>query len=301
MAGLEKIMAQAFGTETEQVACNLCGGTVTEPFAQRQGMQIVRCARCALVYVNPRLNGKKLEQHYNSGQSSRIQYYLDVECADRRTFSEILTVAARLLPHKGRLLDVGPNIGTCMDVARQAGWETHGVEINAEAARYCREQRGLQVIAGQLKTDTFPTSHFDLLLMGDVIEHLPDPLAVMKTIAGILKPGGFVIVSTPNIASLAGRMLQLKPEEHLYYFSPVTITALLAKAGLEVVEIRSLDRYHNVTAMTHSTTFGGLFQVLGPVFRLAHRLFGDMVVRLPLRENLMAVARKPAQSIAEAA
>jgi hypothetical protein len=79
------------------------------------------------------------------------------------------------------------------------------------------------------------------------------------------------------------------------------MTTLLAKAGLETVEIRPLDRYHNVTAMTHSTTCGGLFQVLGPVFRLAHWILGDVVVRLPLRENLLAIARKPVQVLAEVA
>jgi 2-polyprenyl-3-methyl-5-hydroxy-6-metoxy-1,4-benzoquinol methylase len=205
-------MEEALKTEFEQVSCNLCGANTTEGFAQRQGMQVVRCPRCDLVYVNPRHNAKKLHQHYNSGQSSRTQYYLDVECADRRTFAGILDVAARLLPHKGRLLDIGPNIGTCLDLARQAGWETCGIEINAEAARYCREQRALNVIPGQLEAGTFPKSYFDLVLMGDVIEHLPDPMAIMKIIQGILKPAGLVIISTPNIASFAGRRLQIKPE-----------------------------------------------------------------------------------------
>jgi 2-polyprenyl-3-methyl-5-hydroxy-6-metoxy-1,4-benzoquinol methylase len=287
--------------EVDQVSCNLCDGRVTERFAQRKGMQIVRCLRCGLVYVNPRLNARTLHEHYNSGQSSRIQYYLDVECADRQTFAGILDTAARLLPHTGRLLDIGPNIGTCLDLARQAGWETHGIEINEEAARYCRQQRGLDVISGQLEHGTFPRSHFEVVLMGDVIEHLPDPMATVRLVQTILKPGGLILISTPNIDSLAGRLLQIKPEEHLYYFSPATMTILLDKAGLEVVQIGPLDRYHNVTAMTHSTTLGGLFGQLGAVFRLARRMFGDVVVRLPLRENLLAVARKPAQVLAEVA
>src|SRR5439155_24663959 len=116
-------MQEALDTEVEHVACNLCGGNISEVFAQRKGMQIVRCIRCDLVYVNPRHNPQKLHRHYNSGQSSRIQYYLDVECADRRTFAGVLDVAAQWLPSKGRLLEIGPNIGTCLDVARQTGRE----------------------------------------------------------------------------------------------------------------------------------------------------------------------------------
>jgi SAM-dependent methyltransferase len=128
--------------------------------------------------------------------------------------------------------------------------------------------------------------------MGDVVEHLRDPLSVLRTVAAILKPGGIVIISTPNVASFAGRVLQIKPEEHLYYFSPGTMTMLLEKTGLEAVRIESLDRYHNLTAMVHSTTFGGLFQALAPLSRAVHRLIGDVVVKLPLRENLLAVGRK---------
>src|SRR5438552_6432529 len=112
-------MEETIATELEYVACNLCGAMLAEPFARRQGMQIVRCCQCNLVYVNPRHNVRTLHNHYNSGQSSRIQYYLDVECADRRTFADILEVAGRWLRHQGRLLDIGPNIGTCLEVARE--------------------------------------------------------------------------------------------------------------------------------------------------------------------------------------
>lgn len=284
---------QAIGSGLEYVVCNLCGGEATQPFAQRGGMQVVQCASCGLVYVNPRRDAESIYQHYNSGQSSRIQYYLDVEVADRRTFDDILDLAERLAPQRGDLLDIGPNIGTCLALARARGWSTYGVEINADAARYCREQRNLNVVSAALDAHTYAENSFDVVLMGDVIEHLRDPLALMRVVHTILKPGGAVIISTPDIAGWAGRLLQIKPEEHLYYFSPDTISRLLGQAGLELVGVKCLDRYHNLTAMTHSTTLGGVFQTLAPAFNLARRLFGDTVAKLPLRENLLAVARKP--------
>jgi 2-polyprenyl-3-methyl-5-hydroxy-6-metoxy-1,4-benzoquinol methylase len=264
-------------------------------------MHVVQCVACGLVYVNPRLSPSELDEHYNSDQSSRMQYYLDVEIADRRTFNEFLDVAEKHCPAKGDLLDVGPNIGTCLSLARERGWAGHGVEINREAARYCREERALDVIGGILEQHTYPVNSFHTVLMGDVIEHVPDPLSLMRIVAHVLRPGGCVLISTPNIASMAGRALQIKPMEHIYYFAPPTMDMLLRKAGLEVVKIGSLDRYHNLTAMTHSSTFGGLFQKLAPVFNMAHRIIGDLVVKLPLRENLIAVARKPAKSAARAA
>ncbi len=293
-------MEQAIQPGLEVVACNLCQGTATRPFAQRDGLQVVECTNCDLVYVNPRHDAERIYQHYNSDQSSRIQYYLDVEVADRRTFNELLDLADRLAPRRGALLDIGPNIGACLALARTRGWDTYGIEINAEAARYCREQRGLNVTSGALDADTYPENSFDMIFMGDVIEHLRDPLELMKVVQRILKPDGALIISTPNIAQRAARVLQIKPEEHLYYFAPATITRLLCKAGLDVVGVKCLDRYHNITAMTHSTTFGGLFQRLSPVFNLAHRVVGDLVIKLPLRENLIAIARKPRSTLGEA-
>jgi 2-polyprenyl-3-methyl-5-hydroxy-6-metoxy-1,4-benzoquinol methylase len=290
---------QAIQPGLEVVACNLCQGTATRPFVQRDDMQLVQCNNCGLVYVNPRRDAESIYQHYNSDQSSRIQYYLDVEIADRRTFNQILDLAEQLVPRRGALLDIGPNIGTCLALARERGWNISGVEINAEAARYCREQRGLNVIAGALDAHTYPDNSFDIVLMGDVIEHLRAPIDLMHVVGHILKPGGAVIISTPNIAGWAGRLLQIKPEEHLYYFSPATMAQLLRQAGLDVVGVKCLDRYHNLTAMTHSTTFGGLFLKLAPFFNLAHRLVGDVVIKLPLRENLIAIARKPGEQAAD--
>jgi len=277
----------------ETVVCNLCGAAGSRPFAQRDGLGVVACVGCGLVYVNPRFDAPAVKQHYNSGESSRIQYYLDAGAADRRSFAEILERAEKVLPGRGRVLDVGPNVGTCLVVARERGWETHGIEINAEAARYCREQRGLDVVPGTLERHTYPAGSFDVILMGDVIEHLRDPLGVLRVVLGLLRPGGIVMISTPNIARWAGRLLQIKPEEHLYYFTPATMGAMLDEAGFVVEGIECMDRHRNLTGMAHSTTFEGLLRILAPIFRLSRRVLGDVVVKLPLRENLLAIARRP--------
>lgn len=278
---------------TEHVACNLCGADRTRPFLRGHGGAVVACQGCGLVYVNPRASQAALHSHYNANESSRVQYYLDVESADRKSYEGVLQRLERLKPAKGRLLDVGPNVGTCLALARERGWQVAGIEINAEAARYCRETRGLDVRAGTLDDRPFALRGFDAVLMGDVIEHLPDPRRALEQVRELLEPGGLLLISTPDIAGWAGRLLQVKPEEHLYYFSPATMQALLEKCGYELVEIVPFDRHHNLTAMEHSTTLGGLFQRLGPLLRLSRRLFGDLIVRLPIKENLLAVARRP--------
>ncbi len=279
--------------DLEEVACNLCGSGRRRPFARRQGFDVVACAECGLVYVSPRPGPAALRAHYNGDGSSRVKYYLEAEPADRRSFAELLEALERLRPRRGRLLDVGPNVGTCLALAREHGWEVAGVEINAEAARHCREARALDVRDGTLDDGPFPPASFAAVVMADVLEHLPDPRRALEQVRELLEPGGVVAVSTPDVSGWAARLLQVKPVEHLYYFEPATLRALLGRAGLEPLEVLPYDRYKNLTAMTHSTTCGTLFQRLGPLFALSRRLLGDVLARLPLRENLLAVARRP--------
>ena len=279
--------------DLEEVACNLCGSQRRRPFARRQGFDVVACAECGLVYVSPRPGPAALRAHYNDDGSSRVRYYLEAEPADRRSFAELLEALERLRPRRGRLLDVGPNVGTCLALARERGWEVAGVEINADAARHCRETRALDVRDGTLDEGPFPPASFAAVLMADVIEHLPDPRRALVQVRELLEPGGLVAISTPDVSGWAARLLQVKPVEHLYYFEPTTLRALLGRAGLELLEVLPYDRYKNLTAMTHSTTCGTLFQRLGPLFALSRRMLGDLPVRLPLRENLLAIARRP--------
>jgi len=271
--------------------CELCGSDAFRPFARGQGLRVMRCAACGLVSVNPRPDVNALHAEYNSGGSSRIQYYLDVEAADRRTALDVFELVHRFRPPPGRVLDIGPNIGTFLDVARTLGWETQGVELNATAATFCQSERGLDVKMGVLEDADIEHGTKHLVLMCDVLEHLPNPKRTMREVRDLISPDGLVLISTPNVETLAGRVLQMKPREHLHLFSPSTLRKLLETAGFEVAHLGPYDRYHNVTAMSHSTTLGGVFGVLGPVFRLARRTLGDVIVRLPIRENLIALAR----------
>jgi 2-polyprenyl-3-methyl-5-hydroxy-6-metoxy-1,4-benzoquinol methylase len=217
-----------------------------------------------------------------------------VEVADRRSFAEMLALAEALRSGKGSMLDLGCNVGTCLAEARERGWDAQGLEINDAAAGFCRRERKLNVRTGVLDHDTYAPESFDLVMMADVVEHLVDPFETLRRVARALRPGGLVMISTPDIERWAARLLQVKPEEHLYYFSPTTIRTLLRQAGLETVRVQGYDRYHNLTAMVHSTTCGTLFQRLAPLFRAARLAFGDVVVKLPLSENLLAVGRKAA-------
>lgn len=251
---------------------------------------MVRCDGCGLVQVHPLPTTEAVRAHYNDGRSSVPRYYLAADAADRRTFDAILDRIERLRPTRGQLLDVGPNVGTALAAAVARGWHARGVEINEDAARYSREQRGLDVVTGSLESVALGARSFDVVLMLDVIEHLLDPPSAVRRVHGLLRPGGLVVISTPDIARMATRLLQVKPAEHLFYFSAETLGRLLREAGFRVDTLGSLDRHRNLTAMGDSTTLRGALAALRPLIRGSRRVIGDLVVRLPLHENLLAIA-----------
>ncbi len=116
-----------------------------------------------------------------------------------------------------------------------------GVELSPIATAQAH-RRGNDVTTGDFLDVDVPTGKFDLVSMWDYVEHVPDPAASLRKALGLLKPGGYLALSTGDVdsrmARASGRFWHLMiPPKHLYSFSPGTITRLLAAAGFEAIEI----------------------------------------------------------------
>jgi len=133
-----------------------------------------------------------------------------------------------------------------VEIAQERGWEAWGVEPSHWAAREAR-RRGLRVIEGTLDNLRLAGEAFDVITMWDVIEHLTDPLEVLRKSYRLLRKGGLVCVHTINIESPLARLLGHRwpwlMEMHLYYFSPRTLGAVLRKAGFTVVKRVNQGRF----------------------------------------------------------
>lgn len=148
---------------------------------------------------------------------------------------------------KGRLLDVGCGNGSFLVQMRQLGWEVAGVEPDGEAVSIARERSGLEVFQGCLEEAKYPDGCFDAITMNHVIEHVPDPIGLLKEGCRVLRPGGKLVVLTPNIKSLGRRMfggawLHWDPPRHLFLFSPQALRASAERAGLVIQELRTTAR-----------------------------------------------------------
>lgn len=142
---------------------------------------------------------------------------------------------------RGRLLDVGCGSGEWLIEMRERGWEVEGVDFD-EGAVTAAKQRGLPVRCGSLEEHTLPGSSFDAVTLSHVVEHLSNPIETLAECARILKPGGKLVLMTPNGASLGHRIFKqswrgLEPPRHLHLFSMGSMRQALAMAGFETISI----------------------------------------------------------------
>lgn len=264
MTGTDATASRWSVSDVEPVDCCICGvpgaplfaGARIAPFA------VVRCPRCALVFVSPRLKSNALQQVYDdTGYFDGKVYGADDSLAMRlqRTWTtgRLALLAAELGrgPSGVPMLEVGCGYGLFLAAARDAGYVTTGVELSAAAVTHARERLGLTVHEGQLAEAPLPAGGYDAVLAWDTIEHVPDPVAFLRTVRGLLAPDGVLLFSTPYFSSVPSRLLRsrwwtLKPAEHIWHFTPRTHEIALAAAGMRLVRtVRSPVARANFTRL----------------------------------------------------
>jgi 2-polyprenyl-3-methyl-5-hydroxy-6-metoxy-1,4-benzoquinol methylase len=136
----------------------------------------------------------------------------------------------------GKLLDVGCGNGRFLRSMRTLGWQVQGVEFNGKSVEFCRNT-GLDVHGGDLVSARFPAESFDVITVRHVIEHIPTPQEFMTELARILKPGGCLVIETPNFSSLGWALFGTRwyaagIPYHLMLFSQGNLAILAGKHGL---------------------------------------------------------------------
>jgi SAM-dependent methyltransferase len=144
---------------------------------------------------------------------------------------------------RGRLLDIGCGEGELLKGMQEVGWEAEGVDFDAAAVEAARS-RGLSVRLGTLHDQQYPDDQFDAITLSHTIEHVHDPLVLLRECHRVLKPEGQLLLITPNNRSLAHRIfgsswITLDPPRHLQIFSPCSLRTLTARAGFRRIHTRT--------------------------------------------------------------
>jgi SAM-dependent methyltransferase len=229
------------------VPCPLCGSEDRRGLFTKNGFTFVRCNACSLVFSNPQVREELVEAEYRTGNSNDI--WIDVLLSPRQMEmddAKFRSLLDELEPHRGdgRLLDIGCSIGLFLKLARERGWHGVGIEFSDRARRYAVEELGLQVVDTPLEETHWPDASFDVVTLNSVIEHLNDPRRVLAEIRRLLRPGGALYVITPNVESLACRLLHERAatfdgRNHLVYFSASTLTRALTSERFRVEAIET--------------------------------------------------------------
>ena len=235
----------------EYIACPLCGGSNSVHVLEgrdfllggKDKFRIAECASCGHRYVNPRPTRQAMDRYYPNSYEMYDRRNGIVEsfrsCLDRHRARWL----ARLLPLRGRVLEVGCSTGEFLVLLRQQGIEVEGVEYSPYAAAIARERFGLKVKEGLVEELQIPAQAFDLIVMRHVIEHLYDPVAVCRKLVKALRSQGQLICSLPNGASIEMKVFGhywhgLDIPRHLQMFSPQTIKLLFEQAGLRLERVK---------------------------------------------------------------
>jgi 2-polyprenyl-3-methyl-5-hydroxy-6-metoxy-1,4-benzoquinol methylase len=280
--------------------CVVCNETRRAAFLERAGYRICRCESCGLRFLDPQPSLEEVQAFYNreyfgSGNSERRGYDAYVADAENHRASFRNRLRRMPVPKPGdRLLDVGAAAGYFVEQASRAAWIAEGIEPSEWAARYASQVLHQPVRLGALEDAHYETGAFAAVTMWEVIEHVPNPRAFLSEAARLLRPGGHLVLSTPDSGSMVTKVFGKrwlgwsKVPEHLYFFDRQNLFRLLRETGFRV------SRWSYVS-ITVNAAFAGrrLGTLLGlPILgRLPSRL-GRLSLPVNPLYDLMVVAER---------
>ncbi len=286
------------GSTQLSTPCLLCGGTARKHVLERDGLSMARCSLCGVVYTDPQPALDELRQHSNA-KFSTPEPFLSFPAEARQAACDTLGLLKRLTGG-GRLLDVGCGAGTLAACSAEFGFEATGCERSPQLAAYAAGQ-GIDVVCCDFLD--FPeragSAPFDVIVMSEVIEHFSSPRRAVRKARELLREGGILYLTTPNIASWPARLqrdrwVHVHPTDHMCLFSPVTIRSLLHSEHFGVQSIQSWNLkgvFCRQRCPDRAATPRGVRLVLKlprPLRVAARALLG----RLNLGSNMMVIARK---------
>jgi SAM-dependent methyltransferase len=289
------------GTNVQpDVICPLCGGRGASTRFALSDLPVRECG-CGMVFLYPHPDAAELVEMYGPGYFKGWGGGGDEDAAARAvkqlTFSSQLALLAGTV-EPGRVLDVGCATGYFMEVAAAAGWEAYGVEVSEFAASVAAISFGDRVFQGTLEQAAYPDRHFDLVMLSDLLEHIPEPLPFLREVRRVLAPTGVLMIVTPDVGSLSARIMGRRwshyHREHLHYFSAQTIDRLLGNCGFTVPSIAAAPKHLNMAYVAAQLRLHR-HPVLTPLAELADRLLPAFLKKwsLPLRCGQMLVLASP--------
>ncbi|OIQ89305.1 putative S-adenosylmethionine-dependent methyltransferase [mine drainage metagenome] len=258
-------------TSEPRPLCDLCGSKgvfaqsdIADPDGNLDGTwSFQRCANpaCGIYWLDPAPPPHELWKAY-------VNYHTHTRKSGQRLGKAILSLAHRFIrlaltplwianglkresdylrlmtlsgePY-GKLLDVGCGGGRFLNRMKKRGWQVEGTDFDEQATKKVSKRYDIKTHVGDLVQCALPANSFDVITMSQVIEHLYDPLATLRECLRILKPGGLLVLTTPNTLSLCAAEFGAfwrgwEAPRHLHLFSVDSLHRLTQRAGFDVTD-----------------------------------------------------------------
>lgn len=278
--------------------CVICGSSHHQRLFEKGGVVYWSCVGCGVEVTWPLPSVEDLSAYYEASYEAGL-YKPFVETKGllqkraRVRLHQVLPYAQR-----GRWLDIGCAKGDFVEAASFVeGVEAMGIEV-AERAVALARAAGRNVVSSSI--EAFRAEEpFDTLTAFDVIEHTVDPRIFLRAALTLLRPGGSLIITTPNTASLSRRLLGADwyfylPGEHIYHFDKSNLRQIMEQEGFRVVKVSGVAKHvsFDYSLAEFQETSPAMFKLGKAVRPLIPRSLREMLVPLRLGE-ILAVATKP--------
>lgn len=250
--------------------CSYCGLSKTKlVLSSNNNFKIVCCDGCGLARTNPPPEAKYDEQ------CDYFENYLNNEKLFRSFFKPLIKFISHHIS-SGKLLEIGCSVGFLLDEAIKCDYLVEGVELNKKAAALC-SHKGIKVNNCYLKECLFLDGAFDVVVLSHVLEHITDLNSFLDEIYRILAPTGFIVLSQPTYAGLVPMMLKngwygWQPKDHVWHFTPESISSVLKNSGFEVKGVETSSMYYPF-GFGIKTIFVALLARLSGIFGLGDQFY----------------------------
>ncbi len=258
--------------------CPLCAGRDYVPLPRETVALLLpplcgvaRCRRCGFVLQYPRVDAADL--YASREYYEQFDYDAQVDTIRKKHFAARLERIAARLGRVGKILDVGCATGEFLQLARERGWETFGLDVSPYAIAEARRRYELDVQVSALTDATLAPESFDVVHMNHVLEHLPDPNAALAAAHGVLRAGGWLVAEVPyefyNAAETWRRIFRRAVKRatpgvyHLSFFSPRTLARVMRQNGFAPEISTYSDMSERFTPRLYLNPFRWLWVALG--------------------------------------
>lgn len=250
-------------------SCISCGKKLILLGRNRE-RKIFKCSNCGLGITDD----VKFVEQYQAYHRDHVYYNEEKQFAN--IFRKRINIISHFATH-GKALEIGSSTGLFLSLLKKKGWEVLGIEPSKISSQIASDSN-IPTLVTTFELSRLPPNSFDLVILSHVLEHMEDPVAVLKKINKVLRKDGVIFIDVPNfggiVAQIKGPVWEyILPDEHKWHFTEVALNGLLAKTGFVIVQ-----------SSTHSGIWGygsPLEELWQSLINLRKRFIWNLISSLP--------------------